>query len=291
MNDNASKTAELMAVQRGLESLHPSHERLFEDPYAAALVSWRWRLLLSGARVGRARRIVEAVYDRAGGPGPRASAVARTRLIDETLSGAAAAVDQLVILGAGFDSRAFRLPAVRHCTVFEVDHPITQAVKRRRSARLNESDTSIRHVAVDFERDDLGDSLRQAGYRTAVPAIFLWEGVTNYLTAAAVDDTLAAIRALAGSTSTLVFTYVDRAALDCPGAFPEAERWLQGARTRGEPWTFGLAPDALGAFLAERGFALLSDTSTAEAGRSYFPARGRAERGSALYRVVSAAVV
>lgn len=281
-----------MAFQRGLESSHPPRERLFEDRYAALLVSWRWRLLLACARVGPVRRAVEAIYDRAGGPGPRASAVARTRLIDETLSGAAALVDQLVILGAGFDSRALRLPALRRCTVFEVDHPTTQAVKRERWARLSDSASgSIRLVPVDFERDDLCDSLLQAGYRTPAPAIFLWEGVTNYLTAAAVGATLAAIRRLAVRGSTLVFTYVDRAALDSPGAFPEAERWLAAVRRRGEPWTFGLEPAALAAFLSERGFSLLRDSSTADAGDRYFPPRGRRGRGSALYRVVSAAIV
>jgi methyltransferase (TIGR00027 family) len=289
--DEASRTAELMAVQRGLESLHPPRERLFEDPYAQALVSWRWRSLLACARVGPARRIVEAIYDHAAGPGPRASAVARTRLIDEMVGGAVAAVDQLVILGAGFDSRAVRLAALRHCTVFEVDHPNTQAVKRERSrCPASPAAGSIEYVAVDFERDDLCDSLLQAGYRAAAPAIFLWEGVTNYLTPTAVDATLAAIRKLVASGSTLLFTYVDRAALDSPDAFPEAERWLAAVRRRGEPWTFGLDPATLDAFLAERDFCLISDTSTAVAGQSYFRPRGRPERGSALYRVVSASV-
>jgi methyltransferase (TIGR00027 family) len=289
--DRASQTAELMAFQRGLESTRPARERLFTDPYAGPLLARRWRLLLACARIAPARRLLEAIYDRAAGPGPRASAVARTRLIDETMTGAVAGVDQVVILGAGFDSRAYRLAALQDCTVFEVDQPATQAVKRERSAPLNGSaPASIRHVAVDFEHDDLRDSLIGCGYRPEAPAIFLWEGVTNYLTAAAVDGTLAAIRALAAPGSTLLFTYVDRAALERPDAFPEAARWLQAVRRRGEPWTFGLAPAAVGAFLSDRGFSLRSDSSTAEAGQAYFRPRGRPERGSALYRVVSAAV-
>jgi O-methyltransferase involved in polyketide biosynthesis len=125
----------------------------------------------------------------------------------------------VVILGAGFDSRACRLAAPQGCTVFEVDQPTTQAVKRERSARLNGSaSASIRHVAVDCEHDDLRDSLMQCGYRPKAPAI------------------------------------------------------------------------CVDAFLSERGFSLLSDTSTAEAGRAYFRPRGRPERGSALYRVASSAV-
>ena len=75
-----------MAVQRALESRHPATERLFSDPLADLFVARTWRLVLLAARVGPARRLIEHLYDRIGGPGPRASAVARTRLIDDWLA-------------------------------------------------------------------------------------------------------------------------------------------------------------------------------------------------------------
>ena len=75
--------------------------------------------------MGAIRRAVEVLYDRVAGPGPRASAVARTRLIDDLVTDARSSIGQLVILGAGFDARAYRLPGLEQVTVFEVDHPAT----------------------------------------------------------------------------------------------------------------------------------------------------------------------
>lgn len=278
-----------MAVQRGLESRHPPATRLFEDPFSATWVSTPWRLALAAARVGIVRRVLERTYDHFGGPGPRASAVARTRLIDDLLSDATASVKQVVILGAGFDCRAYRLPALSGCRVFEVDHPGTQAFKRR---RLRSRREHVTHVAVDFERDDLERALRAGGFDPGRPSVFLWEGVTQYLTAEAVDATLRAVRRLGAPGSALVFTYVDRVAIDQgAAAFPEARRWIEGVQKRGEPWIFGLDPAAVDGYLRARRFALTSDLSTADAGRPYFAAAKRSERGSRLYRVATANVI
>jgi methyltransferase (TIGR00027 family) len=275
-----------MAVQRGLESSRPVERRLFSDPYASRLVRARWRLVLQGARLRPIRGLIERLYDRAGGPGPRASAIARTRLIDELLADISPAVQQAVVLGAGYDVRGLRLPALRGRRVFEVDHPETQRVKQ---ARLGPVPDELHYVAVDFEHDDLPSRLEAAGYVSGRPAVFLWEGVTNYLTPAAVDATLAAAHALSASGSRLIFTYVDRRAIDVgEAAFPEAGRWLQAVRQRGEPWTFGLIPEEVPTYLRERGFELREDVSTADAGLKYFPACGRTETGSRLYRVAVA---
>jgi methyltransferase (TIGR00027 family) len=288
----SSRTAELMAVQRGLETCHPDAERLFADPLAPLFVRPEWRLALGAAHIGPVRRLIERLFDAAGGPGPRASAVARTRLIDDLLADVAGEATQLVILGAGFDSRTYRLPALTGCAVYELDLAATQDRKRRRLANVRRAPVCpVRYVAVDFERDDLERALLTAGYDPMARSVILWEGVTNYLTAAAVDATLAAICRLAVSGSTLVFTYVDRAALARgAAAFPEAGRWIESVTRRGEPWTFGLDPAQLDDFLGHRGFALTSNISTEQAGERYFPARGRPERGSRLYYVATATV-
>ncbi len=299
MPARSSRTAELMAVQRALESARPRSSRLFRDAFAPHFVSRRWRLVVWASRVGPVRRAVEVLYDRVAGPGPRASAVARTRLIDDLVSDARAWIGQLVLLGAGFDARAYRLPGLEQVTVFEVDHPATQQAKRevlgRVLAGIVEGDPlawHVRLVPVDFERDDLARALRAAGYRDGTPSLFVWEGVTNYLTPAAVDQTLGAVRGLAAAGSLLVLTYVDRAVLaDDRSRFPEARRWVEGVRRRGEPWRFGLDPGEVEQFLARRGFGLIGDLSTAEAGERYFQPLGRRERGSALYHVVTASVL
>ena len=89
--------------------------------------------------------------------------------------------------------------------------------------------------------------------------------------------------------SALLFTYVDRAALERGATpFPEAARWIAAVAGRGEPWTFGLNPAEVADYLAQRGFVLASDLSTADAGERYFAPRGRSARGSRLYHVATA---
>jgi methyltransferase (TIGR00027 family) len=290
-----------MALQRALESARPRSSRLFRDAFARHFVPRRWRLVITASRVGAVRRAVEVLYDRVAGPGPRPSAVARTRLIDDLVTDARSSIGQLVILGAGFDARAYRLSGLEQVSVFEVGHPATQQIKREVLGRVLAGIAAgdplawhVRLVPVDLERDDLARALRAAGYRDGTPSLFVWEGVSNYLPPAAVDQTLGAVHGLAAAAagSLLVFTYVDRAVLAGDySRFPEARRWVEGVRRRGEPWRFGLDPAEVSEFLSRRGFGLIGDVSTAEAGERYFQPLGRRERGSALYHVVTASVL
>lgn len=287
-----SRTAQLMAVQRGLESARPAQTRLFQDPLAGRFVSPAWRVALRGARLVVVRRAIEAIYDLVGGPGPRASAIARTKLIDDLIADAAPSIDQLVILGAGYDTRAHRLDCLSDRAVYEVDHPNTQAAKRTVLARAKPPAAAVRrYVAVDFERDELTAALIASGYQPAQRTMFLWEGVTQYLSSEAVDKTLSAIHHAARQGDTLVFTYVDDAVVRGEhDRFPEAARWLHGTAKRGEPWIFGLTTADLRDYLRRRGFCLVSDLSTREAGERYFPPLGRPDRGSDLYHVATATI-
>jgi methyltransferase (TIGR00027 family) len=149
----------------------------------------------------------------------------------------------------------------------------------------------VTYVAVDFERQSLEQELRACRFGTGLPSLFIWEGVTNYLTKSAVDETLLTIGRLAGPGSVVVLTYIDAGVLDGSVSFPEARRWLANVRRAGEPWIFGLAPGDVAGFLGDRGFVLVSDVSTKQAGERWFPALGRRERGSALYHVAVARTV
>ena len=104
--------------------------------------------------------------------------VARTRLIDDAIAASLGeSTEQLVILGAGFDSRAYRLPGLRDLTVFEVDHPDTLAAKRKALERaLSDPPRHVRFVAIDFKQHDLGTVMAAAGYRESARAFLLWEG-------------------------------------------------------------------------------------------------------------------
>jgi methyltransferase (TIGR00027 family) len=286
----ASRTAEQNALFRALESSLPEGERLFEDPLARAFLKWPLALVARIARIPGLQSLVPWYIDRRW-PGVRSSVVARTRLIDETIAAALSEhPEQLVILGAGFDSRAFRLPGLRGITVFEVDHPDTQAAKQRVLARaLPALPTQVRFVACDFQQRSLEAAMAAAGYSEAARSFLLWEGVTSYLTEAAVDVTLRwCARASPGSL--LLFTYVHRDVLTNPGRFQGTERLFASLAKAGEELRWGIEPKQLPGFLAERGLQLESDLGAADYRVRYYGDAAREMRGHEFYRVALARI-
>jgi methyltransferase (TIGR00027 family) len=281
-----SRTAEYVALFRALETVRPHGERLFSDPLASAFLTRPLRAGVALAGVPGIGRLVPGLIDRRW-PGPRPSAVARTRVIDDALESAlTSGLDQLVLLGAGYDSRPYRLRAARDLAVFEVDHPTTQAVKRRVIAEvLGELPAHVRFVPVDFDREDLGTAMTTAGLEPGARTFVVWEGVLAYLTPEAVDATLRWAVAVCGSGSELAFTYVHRGLLDGSRQFPHAEPWAESVRAAGEPFVFGLDPETLDAYLAERGWQLVEDLSTTEALVRYGVS---ARRVPSFYRIARA---
>jgi methyltransferase (TIGR00027 family) len=282
----ASRTAQHNALFRALDARRPPGERVADDRLAVRFLPTEFRLLAELARVGPVRRGLEAFIDRRW-PGPREGVVARTRYIDEIVVAHAARVQQIVVLGAGLDTRAYRLAALANVRTFEVDHPSTQATKRRIVRRAVDT-RNVAFVGVEFGRDDLAAALSRAGYRADARTLVLWEGVTNYLTADAVDDTFDAVAALVGGGAPVVFTYIDRGMLDGTSDFAGAGESAAHVERVGEPYTFGFAPDELSAYLSDRGFDLVSDTSVADAVRRYSDPK-HASLGYAYYHVVEAA--
>ena len=282
-----------VALFRALETARP-RDRIFADPLAVRFLPTGYRLAARLARWRPAGTRLERYIDHRW-PGPRASAVARTRLIDDLVGAALAAAPsagparQLVVLGAGYDSRAYRLPATADVRVFEVDHPATQAAKQRliRAAVRPDRRQHVRFVPVDLLRDDLGAALARAGFAARQPTVVIWEGVTNYLTAAAVDATLRGLAHRTATGSRIIFTYLDRAVLT--GEI-DTGAWAASVRRQGEPWTFGFDPAALPGYLAERGLRRTLDLSTAEAARRYLAPLGRLEPAATFYRVCQAEV-
>ncbi len=280
-----SFTAETMALQRSFESHRPKGRRLFCDPYADAFLRPSLRALAIASGIPGLRRIAVGLYDAIGGPGPRPSAIVRTKVIDDAVTAAATDAAQCVLLGAGYDTRAYRLGALARREVFEVDHPATQAAKRAVVDRIGLDSGHVTYVPVDFEHDKLADALLAARFDPVARSTFVWEGVTNYLTRDAVDTTLAVIHDLARGGGVLIVTYVDARALAHSSPFPEARRWVRAVARAGEPWTFGLDPDDASTYFSERGFRLIRDVSTLDAGRAWMMAQGRSELGSGLYRI------
>jgi methyltransferase (TIGR00027 family) len=292
MKENqASRTAQSMAIFRALESARPPKERLFADKFAAMFLSPSMRL---AARIAEkspaARNRLIAWIDRRW-PGVRASAVARTCFIDRGLRQALMAeIKQVVILGAGYDSRAYRIEGIEDARVFEVDRRETQAMKRRvLMQRLCPFPPHVVFVETDFMTQTLAEVLASSGFDRDRKAFFIWEGVTNYLDERAVDATLRFVGNNAPG-SQIVFTYTHRGLLDGSGAFSVSPNVLRHLQRAGEPWTFGFYPTEVASYLHARGLELKQDLGAIEYGALCMGASKDEMKGYEFYHVAIAEV-
>ncbi len=284
----ASRTAEYVALYRALESTESRREPLFRDPFARHLLTGSRQRAFRLANVPGMRTALERYADwRA--PGARTSAIGRTRFIDDIVRDEVKrGVHQLVILGAGYDSRAHRLEAIAKLPVYEVDRADTQAEKRARITVLPGARKDVRYVAVDFEKQDLATQLADAGWRADRTSLFIWEGVTNYLDAKAVATVLDMV-GLTEKGSAIVFTYIHRGVIDRTVTFEGADKLVGSVERLGEPWRFGLVPEELHAYLAGFGLILEQDLGADEYRARYFGTSAQL-RGYAFYRIAVARV-
>jgi methyltransferase (TIGR00027 family) len=283
-----SKTAQYVALYRALETVERRRTPLFVDRHAVAFLSRRLRMLVRAARVPSIHTLVARYADRRA-PGARSSAIARTRFIDEVVRrGVADGAEQLVILGAGFDCRAHRLDELAKVRVFEVDRAETQAAKRSHLARSRAaSRADVHYVSVDFQLDDVAKKLVDSGWDPSRRTVFIWEGVTNYLTEDAVAGVLSWISSAAPG-SVVVFTYIHRGLLDGTTRFDGGEQMMDNVRRLGEPWTFGLKPDEVAPFVARFGLVVEENLGADEYRRRWLGNDGPDTRGYAFYRIAVA---
>lgn len=271
-----SRTAIFTTLWRGLESVRPAATRLFEDRFATQFLSRRLRFALRIARLPGLRAVVPWRLVDGHWAGPRGTVAVRTRYIDDALREELdKGLSQVVILGAGFDTRAYRIPRIDRTTVFEVDHEATQRKKTQVMTRIfGGLPAHIVCVAMDFTRDTLQDEMLAARYNPGARTFFVCEGLTHYLPSEIVDALFHYISAAAVG-SQVVFTYLHRGILDGSARFAGANASMRTVRRAGEPYTFGFDPAEVPAYLARRGFSLIEDIGASELRHRYLTPLGR----------------
>ena len=205
-------------------------------------------------------------------PGMLGGVALRTRFIDDyLLKRLEKGVRQVVILGAGYDARAYRFEEIRHnVRVFEVDHPATQQTKKEKLKQiLGTLPDHVTYVAVRFNSEDLADKMAQNGYRQDCQTLFIWEGVTMYLSAEAVDATLAFITKHSPTGSSVIFDYFPPCVVDGRCSDREGRSMQKMAARYGEAFRFGIQPQAVEAFLSRRGFNRIRNISAFECKQIY----------------------
>ncbi len=273
----ASQTARGTAALRAIESEKPATERMCYDPYARQFITpWFYLQVKLFARYGEQRT-----------HGALTFVVGRCRYIDDYLQERLnTRTAQVVILGAGLDSRAYRGELLsRAIKTFEVDHPATQASKIERVKRIfGKIPEHVVYVSIDFNSETL-DKLLVDGFDQSLKTLFIWEGVTLYLDKEAVDGTLEWIRIHASPRSAIIFDYQDTSTLT-----QRHRAYAVLNRLTGEKRVFGIEQGQIETFLIQRGFTQVVDVNAEQLEHLYCTGPNQGRIMAKYYSIVHAEV-
>ena len=263
-------TAIAVAAFRAANSCAPSPLAIVDDPFAGRLIP---RPLGRLASITRSRpRLGWALHRSLALLSAEMSTnlALRTAAIDDGIRETLArGVRQVVVLGSGLDARAWRMPELAPCSMFELDRPGAHAVKQRRLAGYPVRARRHRLVPIDFERQTIAEVLDGAGFDRSAPTVWLWEAVAVYLTPAAIERTFETVAALSAPGSTFMATYT-------PPNLGQGDRptwhWRLAARIAGEPVRGEMATERLRASLSLHGFEVISDDTATQWAQRYWPA-------------------
>jgi methyltransferase (TIGR00027 family) len=265
-----SRTAHFVALGRALADAGLSHVPDFRDPTARVFLSEKGK-----------RRLAKTEH--AAGEGKPGIGLEMARVMADLIALRTAAIDtavreaiaggapQLVILGAGYDGRAWRMPELAGVRVFEVDHPSTQGDKRAHLSQVPPAGGIVKFVSMDFERESLDPALDRAGHDRSSPTCWICEGVVMYLTRDAMRATLDGIAGRSAPGSTLIVNY-----------HTIHRRFIARLMFRliGEPQISAWTPDEMAADLRSVGFIVREDSGMADWNDRFAQSKAKVDRGS-----------
>jgi len=280
-------TAQGVAKVRHYESLHEPSKRLFHDPYAQHMYpgSFVQSWLGEGG--------THWLYSSLGAPGMLEMLSIRTKWLDDKVESMAKESQYLIILGAGYDTRGFRLDLAfgkDALQLWEVDQPQVQQNKLANLQFIAKHDASVAEklkspfvhfVSVDFNVDSLDQKLKVVeGFQENQKTLVLMEGVTQYIPKSATADTLQKLKAFSAPGSILLITYIDETVLtdtpspDC-GSPKSIRTILKMSQMTGETWMSGWSRSGFETFLQELGYQVLYDTTARDYNDKYMSPLGR----------------
>lgn len=285
MNNPAAQTALGPMIVVAADQYEPAP--LVHDPWAHRLLPWSGRIAAGATRWPAVRRyLMKATEEKLSGGW--ASFLCRKRYLDDQLLATIPqGIEAVVILGAGYDTRAYRLPQLADIPVCEVDLPANVARKSSALQRcFGRTPHNVTLLPTDFETSDLTTRLADAGFTHRQRIFYIWEAVTQYLSEAAVRSTM---EHLAGAApgSALGFTYVRQDFLDGRQMYG-AQKAYDDFVVKQRLWKFGMDPRGVSAFLAEYGWHEREQVGPEEYAARYLTPNGRTMTASAIERAVYA---
>jgi methyltransferase (TIGR00027 family) len=286
MTQAAASTGVGPTVTVAVEQHFPKGQRIVEDNFAYSILPSSMRAFVTSMRPAFARDWMVRMAEKSA-PGIWGGLMCRKRYIDEKLIESAAQVDAVVDLGAGFDTRAYRLPALADMPVWEVDQPENIGPKQARLRKLfGEVPTHVKLVPIDFDREELDAVLAPHGYPSDRRTFFIWEAVTQYLTGTGIRATFDFL-ARAARGSRLAFTYVRQDFLDGQVMYGQEHIYKQYLG-RDKIWLFGMDPEGVAGFLEPYGWGVVEHLSYQELAGRYVKPTGRDLASTPIERMVYA---
>ena len=297
MTDESEKIDTKTAAQTGIgptmivavEQHFPSNQRVIEDPLAAEILPTVYRLIVKAMRLPMLRNwMVNASEKQVAGIW--SAMTCRKRYIDEKVVAAVQGEDSvkvIVNLGAGYDTRCYRLPDLANIPTWEVDQPVNIKAKHKGLQRaIGRLPDNITLVPINFVEQEIGTVLQKHGYHNNKQTFFIWEAVSQYLTESAVRQTFDYLsHAPAGSR--LAFTYVLKDYIEGKNFYGE-EAFHERMVIKDNGWHFGFEPADVAGFLDEYGWRLIEDLSYAELNERYAKPTGRNLPSMQIERMVYA---
>ena len=263
MANQAAQTAYGPMSIVAFEQSYPEEQRLVHDRLALQFLPPGVKAIAGLAKWSPIRNWMFTILDRRA-TGVLGGTLCRKRYIDEKLLDAlSTGIQACVILGAGLDTRAYRLEALRAMQVFEVDLPENSAYKKRKLLELyGRIPSHVTLIPLDFERQPLTDLLAASGYESEQKSFFICEAVSQYLSQAGMRNLFGWL-AQAQTGSKLIFTYIRKDFIDGTARYG-LDTVYRIYRTDSQLWQFGLQPEGVAAFLAGYGWQELEQAGEQE---------------------------
>lgn len=262
-----SRTAEMTCLSRASSALETDSHYKSDDYIAPLLLPGFIKPLL---HISLARKLFSRIV---APKGIYEYVIARTKYIDAVFEQALVEqFDQILIFGAGFDTRALRFQGkTQNTQIFELDVPVTQQAKiRQYQKRHLVVPSNITFISIDFDKEPLLMKLDEAGFRKQQRSLFVLEGLLMYLQSESVHATLETIRDYAGKRSWVVFDYVYASVLRNEGIYYGESEIVKTVSSAGEQWHFGIERGMIEQFLTAYELKLINQTDARDLEKAYF---------------------
>ncbi|MFC1543346.1 SAM-dependent methyltransferase [Candidatus Neomarinimicrobiota bacterium] len=286
MSKAAAKTGAGPMTTVAIEQHFPGDQRITDDDLAYPILPFGMRAFVWLMRPDAARDWMVRASEKAI-PGIWGGMMCRKRYIDEKLIDSLGQIDALVNLGAGFDTRAYRLPALADTPTWEVDHRSNIEPKRVRLRKLfGAVPAHVKLVPIDFDREELGAVLAAHGYSADKRTFFIWEAVTQYLTETGIRRTFDLL-AKAARGSRLAFTYVRKDFIDGQVMYGQEAAYKKYV-LKENIWLYGMDPEGMADFFAPYGWRVIEHLGYEDLAERYVRPTGRELASTPIERMVYA---